>query len=1053
MSRRVPKVAALLFGSGACALIYQVAWLREMRLIFGASTAASAAVLAIFMGGLGLGGILLGRRVDRQPHPLIFYAHLELGIALAAAATPGLVWLARQVYIALGGSVVLGLGGATIARLLLATLVLCVPTVLMGGTLPAAAKAVETDADVSRRHVAVLYGMNTLGAVTGALVSTFFMLEIYGTRTTLWLACLLNILIGITARSLARSFGAGSDAPRVTATPPEAPAVSEAPAWFVFVAAATVGFAFLLMELVWYRMLGPLLGGSSFTFGMILAVALFGVGLGGTAYAFFGNDRPATLHGFALTCTLEALSIAFPYALGDRLALLAVALRGLESLGFAALVLGWAAVAVIVILPAAFVAGVQFPLLIALLGQGREKVGRHVGFTYAWNTLGAILGSLAGGFGLLPILSATGTWVAVVALLVLLGVTTMLVSLRAAAHVSGLLFPAAAAAAAVLLLTAAGPTAAWRHSPIGAGRVHLENSTTNETLDWINSQRRFVGWATDGVESSVALSAANGLAFIVNGKTDGNARGDAATQVMGGLVGAILHAQPRRALVIGLGTGSTAGWLAAIPSIQRVDVVELEPAILEVARACTPVNHDVLANPKVHIVIGDARELLLTTPQRYDIIFSEPSNPYRAGVASLFTREFYAAAAARLANDGIFLQWLQAYEVDGQTVRTAYATLASVFPTVETWFTHPVDLLLVASLQPIVYDVAALRARVQQEPFKSALANTWRTTDLEGFLAHYVAGASLTRAIAQIEGGFLNTDDQTLVEFAFARSVGRNRLFEFKDLDEVARGRNENRPPVRNGDVDWEHLEDERIAAFTASNRVARPDASSPADRQRRAAAQADFIRGDLEATLREWRAQPREPIGPVELAVVAAATANQGDEAAMRYIDQLRTFQPVEADALLGLLRWKQGKPQDASTALVAAFTRYRDDPWPMPVLMGRILDVATQVAAHDKRTGEQLYAALREPFSVRVLDGERTMQALQIAAKVDFKRLCAAALLPFEPNVPWTREFLSGRSRCYRTTGDARATQAEADFVRFLRNEGAPFAHGLTTPNRPRS
>jgi spermidine synthase len=1049
MSARVGKVAALLFGSGTCALIYQVAWLREMRLIFGASTAASAAVLAIFMGGLGVGGALLGRRADRHPRPLAFYANLELSIAAAAAVTPGLVWLARHVYIALGGSVVLGLGGATVARLLLATLVLCVPTLLMGGTLPAAAKAVETDEDVSRRNLAVLYGVNTLGAVTGALISTFFMLEVYGTRTTLWLACLLNLLIGMTARSLARSFGESPADARVEAAPAAVRgAATPGPAWFVFTAACTVGFAFLLMELVWYRMLGPLLGGSSFTFGLILAIALLGVGLGGAAYALFGSDRPATLRGFALTCTLEALCIAFPYALGDRLAVITVALRSLDSLGFAGLSMGWAAVTAIVVLPAAFVAGVQFPLLIALLGHGGEKVGRHVGSTYAWNTLGAILGSLAGGFGLLPLLSATGTWTAVVCLLVILGVAAMAFSLRIDGQPARLFVPAVAAGAAVLLLGAPGPTAAWRHSPIGAGRVRFDNATSNELQDWINARRRFIAWAADGVESSVALESGDGFAFIVNGKADGNARADAPTQVMGGLVGAILHPHPRRALVIGLGTGSTAGWLAAIPSMERVDVVELEPAIIEVARACAAVNENVLTNPKVHIFIGDARELLLTTPERYDIIFSEPSNPYRAGIASLFTQEFYRAVTARLADGGIFLQWLQAYEVDNQTIRTGYATLASVFPVVETWYTHPVDLLLVASMQPIIYDVAALRARVQAEPYKTALAATWRATDLEGFLAHYIAGSSLTHAIAQSEGDFLNTDDRTLVEFAFARSVGRKKLFNTDELREAAHSRNEDRPEVRDGDVDWEHLEDERVVAFTAVGLAPSEHIPFTAERRKRAEAEAAFVAGDLRAALAAWRAQPRGPIGPVELAVVAAALADQGDDAARRYIDQLRTFQPVEADALLGLLRRKQGKPQEAAEAFAAAFTRYRDDPWPMTPLMGRMLDVATQLGTQDKAAGQRLYAALQQPFAAHVLNDEREMRALEIAAKLDFKQLCAAALAPLEPYVPWKHEFLAGRARCYRETGDARAAQAEADLVSFLRAEPVPFAHGLVTP-----
>ena len=194
--------------------------------------------------------------------------------------------------------------------------------------------------------------------------------------------------------------------------------------------------------------------------------------------------------------------------------------------------------------------------------------------------------------------------------------------------------------------------------------------------------RRGILWEREGTESSVALDDTDGLAMVVNGKIDGNARGDAPTQVMGGLLGALLHPHPRSAMVIGLGTGSTAGWLGAVPSIERVDVAELEASMLHVAAACAPVNERVVDDPKVRVLLGDAREILLTVPSRYDVIFSEPSNPYRAGVAGLFTREYYRAVASRLEEGGVFLQWLQMYEIDEDTVRAVYATLGAVFPVV-----------------------------------------------------------------------------------------------------------------------------------------------------------------------------------------------------------------------------------------------------------------------------------------------------------------------------------------------------------------------------------
>ena len=178
---------------------------------------------------------------------------------------------------------------------------------------------------------------------------------------------------------------------------------------------------------------------------------------------------------------------------------------------------------------------------------------------------------------------------------------------------------------------------------------------------------------------------------------DGNAVDDVGTQVMLGLIGAALHPQPRTALVVGLGTGETAGWLAEVPSIERVDVVELEPAVQEMARRCRAVNRDVLANPKVRLIFNDAREVLLTTAGRYDLIACEPSNPYRSGIANLFTREFYLAGRDRLNDGGMFVQWVQAYEIDQRTMRTVFATFKSVFPHVEVWQTKLGDLVLLGS--------------------------------------------------------------------------------------------------------------------------------------------------------------------------------------------------------------------------------------------------------------------------------------------------------------------------------------------------------------------
>src|SRR5438552_3311068 len=405
---RPPLVALLLVGSGFCALVYEVAWLRMLRLVFGVSTAASAAVLAIFLGGLGLGGLLLGRRADRAPSPL---------------------------------------------RLL-------------------------------------------------------------GSNLTVGSASLLNLVLALAARLLAARAGAPAVTPRESTAP--APAAA-APGALVLVAAAAVGFAFLLMELVWYRMLTPLLGGSTYTFGLILTVALAGIGAGGLVYGAGAPARRPTLVGFATTCVLEALCIALPYALGVRLAVLAMQLRPLGFLGFGFLVVVWLAVTMLVVLPAAVVAGYQFPLLVGLLGAGERRVGREVGLAYASNTLGAIVGSLAGGFGLIPLLTAPGAWRAVVLVLVALGAACLLQALRGGAALRGGLVPLGLGLASVLLCLADGPTAFWRHSAIGAGRLEASFTAPNDLRRLLDERRRHIVWEADGIESAVALDAWNAYGFLING--------------------------------------------------------------------------------------------------------------------------------------------------------------------------------------------------------------------------------------------------------------------------------------------------------------------------------------------------------------------------------------------------------------------------------------------------------------------------------------------------------------------------------------------------------
>jgi len=1044
MPSRNSVVGLFLFGSGFCALIYQTTWLREFRLIFGASTAASAAVLGIFMAGLGFGGIVLGQRSETKARPFEFYAKLELLIAATAALSPFLITAARHLYISLGGTETMGVLPGTIARLILAAIILGVPTFLMGGTLPAAARAVVAPDDTSRRAVGVLYGVNTLGAVTGAVSGTFYLFETFGNHATLWSAAILNGVIALIAFHFAKKmppFGKTAKAARALDKKESEAAANP---MFVFVAAGLVGFAFFLMEIVWYRMLAPLLGGSTFSFGLILAVALLGIGLGGLAYALFGLKRSASLQFFALTCAAEAFFVALPFALGDRIAMTAMILRPLGSIGFSGHVFAWTTLCLIVVFPAAFVSGVQFPLLVALLGKGRNEVGRQTGAAYAWNTTGALIGSLAGGFGLIPVFSAIGVWKIVIVLLCALAGIAACLTLRETWHWLRTSVPLATVALALSMLATAGPTAFWRHSQIGVGRLQQFKDSRNEMRDLQQTTRRHIMWEKDGVESSVALSKADSLAFLVNGRSDGNAKLDAGTQIMSGLIAAVLHPRPKKALVIGLGTGSTGGWLAAVPTMESVDVVELEPAIRTVAEKCAPVNHDALRNPKLHITFGDAREVLLTSRGKYDLVVSEPSNPYRAGIANLFTREYYQSIEQRLNPGGLFLQWVQAYEVDDRTIQIFYRTLGSVFPNIESWQTEYGDLLLLASREPVSYDATRLRSRLDEEPFKSGVAAAWHASGLEEFLAHYLGNATVAATLQHLQVGPLNTDDRTVIEFALARSSSLTIGFRIEKLLAASANAHQDRPQFIEGEVDWALVQEARISIHPLLNLSQDLYAPLSAEQKARAASFTSYSAGDPAAALRSWRTQPAEPKTIAQLGLVAEGLAAEGNDAAIGYIEKLAKTFPLEAEAIRAELYLARGKNSDAADILEGFLRALHDNPWPANDLVKRILGLVEIVATADRSTVATrfLYDAMLEPFAVWMAEPERLNRLLKIGLYLDGDRAgqnALAAIKACEPYPMWQRKFLELRKDCYSSTRNGRARQAARDLDEFMKGEAS--------------
>ncbi|MFN2426617.1 MAG: spermidine synthase, partial [Candidatus Binatia bacterium] len=693
-------------------------------------------------------------------------------------------------------------------------------------------------------------------------------------------------------------------------------------------------------------------------------------------------------------------------------------------------------VTAIVVLPMAVVSGYQLPLLIALIGSRTEDVGADVGSVYGYNTAGAIFGSLAGGFGMIPGLGALGTWRTITASLVALAVAGAAIAWKRREPVHPGILALAAGVAALALSMATGPTALWRHTPIGAGLTAGFGTTPNEMRSFIHDVRRGVYWEEDGVESSVAVTDTDSFSLMMNGKSDGNAIADASTMIMTGVLPAIVHDGPKRALVIGLGLGTSAGWLARVPSIEHVDVVELEPSVLRAARDAAAVNEGVMDNPKVRFVLGDAREYLLTTSERYDIIASEPSNPYRAGVASLFTVEYYEAAKRALAADGVFAQWVQTYAVGDATVKTVYATLASVFDSVESWEVQlGTDLLLLARNSAAPHDIGQLRARTDSEPFRSALREAWGLSGIDGLFAGYVAGPPMARAIrAATPTERLNTDDSTVIEFEFARSLGRSDNQILGMIRAASQRRPEFAPTLTGGAIDWAAVEELRPARSLQEEKAFNAEGFSGSDEAlARVHARVSYASGRFDQVRLVWAQQPREPVHPIDVLLAAESWAEGGDDKCLALAERLREWTEADAEAVLARYHEKTGDLALATVHLERYFAARRTSAWGYRPLLRRTLATAWRVAEARRESVAPLLAALGQPFAAHVAEDRRVFARASIALEWGPPESCAQYLEPSEPWIPFDRPLLTRRAECYRRVGSRFAAQAQRDLDDF--------------------
>jgi spermidine synthase len=767
-------LGAVFFLSGASGLIYQVVWVRMLSLVFGVTAYAIATVLSSFFAGLALGSFFAGRLADRLRSSAACgrgYAVVEVLVAGTGLLTPAAFAGARALYVGIHEHLAVdGLGPLTVVRFALAFLLLLVPTTLMGATLPLMVRASLGQGGGWARNLSLLYAANTLGATAGAFLAGFELIGRYGLRGALVVAAACNLLaaagaLGITALMArrARPSRGGAGAPAggsMPAADPAAAGASGAPAeegsefgaraartaLAVFAVSGGVSLAY---EVVWARVLAVFFDATTYGFTAMLTMVLLGIGLGSwLVSAVIGRRWRWPLVFAAIQAAVGVLGLlAVPLLthlipIADRLGLYAdpgpLGRFTLRFMAFAAF---------LVVFPPMLLLGATFPVAARVVGTA-GGLGRRVGGVYAVNVLGGIAGALLGGFVLLPRLGAQGALL----LLACANLTLAVALVWGATGGARRTLPAAAAAVVVAL--------------VGVGCA--PDLLTGIFRDRFAGQQ--VVWVDEGLENTVVVTdnpATGERKLYINGQPQASTFDAIANfhRLIGHLP-MVLHPAPRRALVIGLGGGATAGALAAHEGVQ-VDVVELSAAVVGAAPLFGAINGGVLDRANVRLRVDDGRNFLLLSGGPYDVITADVIRPGHAGATNLYSKEYYRLAKDALAEDGIMLQWLE--QISAEQYRLMLRSFVEVFPYVTLWADGS---LAVGTKRPLRLDRETLARRLADAGARSSLARIGLNAP-EDVLALYTGNRD--EALRYLEGeARAVTDDRPYVEFNRSLSSDRH---------------------------------------------------------------------------------------------------------------------------------------------------------------------------------------------------------------------------------------------------------------------------------------
>ena len=770
MARRVFLIVYCL--SGAAALLYQVAWSRLLTLHMGHTVAAVGTVLAAFMGGLAIGAALAGRTAPRLPRQraLAWYARLEIVIALCAFFVPfglaALQPLLRASYADGSGS------WFGVVRAASSLLLIALPAAAMGATFPLAVHWLVGDATRASRDTGALYAVNTIGAAIGAAATGFLLLPALGLRTTTLIGVTINIAAAFAAFRLAEMPVLGSD-PRIRSIQGSDPNVTRrsgakvtkgstrgASPGLAATALGLSGFVALVYEVVWTRALALVLGPTTYAFSTMLVAFIVGIACGAAVASRIADRVRQPLLWLASTLVLAALGASAASLVLGQIPLAIAGIVSAPNATLTGIVAREALLVAPLLLPMTIAFGAAFPFAVAVATRPPGPVAADVARIYVFNTVGAIGGALAGSFLLVPLLGLQRSIVLGGIVLVATGAFVALASTTRIATRTAIVAAGLGLAAATLLIPP------WNPNLMSSGAYKYATEPVAGDLQ-ASLEAGDLLYYGEGAAGTVAVRRVAGTTSLtIDGKVDASNGADMLTQKLLAHLPLMLHPAPRDVAVIGFGSGVTVGAALQHP-VTRIDAVEISPQVIAASSLFREENHDALSDSRTRLLVADGRTHVMMSDQTYDVIISEPSNPWMAGIAALFTREFFAAARARLRSDGVLCQWAHTYDISDGDLRSIVGTFASVFPDGAMWLVGDGDLLLTGANTPVV-DLVHNVERAWLRPGVAADLASVGVRDVFGVLSLFLTGGP---GLKEYGTGPIQRDDRLALEFSAPKGI------------------------------------------------------------------------------------------------------------------------------------------------------------------------------------------------------------------------------------------------------------------------------------------